>query len=402
VTFRQVVGKRMYGVLVSFGYVKLRKRLSPIKALVVEYVKNFLIFIGLERLLLTRVVEIAPHGDPIDGVTEYQVLFKGEEMKFDDERYYHYLRRSPLFGDCTYRQRDVFVCTIGNAKLDMKTGVICTKDNMLLAESAMEVGRLKISGSYRSFVPRAKILSGAYATIWGIWGRQHYHWWIDCLSRIYSLKKAGLEDFELLMPDDLKPYQKESLSYCLPDKMRVRYLAERNWIQVKSVIFPSFVTWKACGFIPQAHLSYLRERIFEALDVTHDHKYSNRIYISRSGIHRRRVLNEAELIEYLAQFGFKIYQPETLTLEEQVRLFHDADMVVAPHGSALVNLLFSGKIKVLEIFPIATPEPHFFFLSQCLGQKYYYQFHNQKSLHDDFLVDMGEFRRAFSRVMSVR
>jgi len=49
----------------------------------------------------------------------------------------------------------------------------------------------------------------------------------------------------------------------------------------------------------------------------------------------RRIINEHEVIEALATFGFVAYALEEMSFSEQVRLFSQAEMVVAPHGAGL-------------------------------------------------------------------
>ncbi len=65
-----------------------------------------------------------------------------------------------------------------------------------------------------------------------------------------------------------------------------------------------------------------------------------RIYISRRSTKKRRLVNEAELEAQLSARGFKIIQPEQLSVAEQSSMFRRARCVVAPHGAGLTNLIF--------------------------------------------------------------
>jgi capsular polysaccharide biosynthesis protein len=87
-------------------------------------------------------------------------------------------------------------------------------------------------------------------------------------------------------------------------------------------------------------------------------------------------------------------------------------MVVSPHSSGLINLLFAPRLtKVLEISALA-PEPSFFSLSQALGQRYHYLFGKEADrsrifprrsdepqrlrdlINSDFSVDLRELEGA--------
>src|SRR6185369_9154645 len=99
----------------------------------------------------------------------------------------------------------------------------------------------------------------------------------------------------------------------------------------------------------------------------------NRIYISRRAARvGRRILNEGEVLDLLANFGVRSYALETLSLEEQIDLFFDADLVVAPHGAGLTNLLFADGAGVVELHPTAQIMPHYFLLSLAVGHHYRY------------------------------
>ena len=58
-----------------------------------------------------------------------------------------------------------------------------------------------------------------------------------------------------------------------------------------------------------------------------------RLYVSRRQAGRRRVRNEAELMEALAQRGFEAVDLDGATLARQQEMFALAEMVVGPHGA---------------------------------------------------------------------
>lgn len=79
--------------------------------------------------------------------------------------------------------------------------------------------------------------------------------------------------------------------------------------------------------------------------------FGERIYISREGARRRRVLNEAALWGQLEARGFANVRLEALTWSEQIAAFRHAKVVVAPHGAGLANLVFCRPgTRVVEFF----------------------------------------------------
>lgn len=75
-----------------------------------------------------------------------------------------------------------------------------------------------------------------------------------------------------------------------------------------------------------------------------------RYFLSRRNSQWRRMTNESEVIEVVEKLGFKTIFVEDLNLEQQIRLFQEAEFIVAPNGSATSNLIFSNpRIKIILI-----------------------------------------------------
>jgi hypothetical protein len=75
-----------------------------------------------------------------------------------------------------------------------------------------------------------------------------------------------------------------------------------------------------------------------------------RIFLSRRNCTWRKLVNEQEVIERLACLGFRVVFIEEFEFKEQVRIFQRAEFVVAPNGSALLNLLFCNTdVKILVL-----------------------------------------------------
>ncbi len=64
--------------------------------------------------------------------------------------------------------------------------------------------------------------------------------------------------------------------------------------------------------------------------------------------------------------GFVPYTLVKWAFSEQLRLFLQAKLVVAPHGAGLTNMFFSQNIKGIELFG-SFVEPSIFHLSEGLG-----------------------------------
>jgi capsular polysaccharide biosynthesis protein len=120
------------------------------------------------------------------------------------------------------------------------------------------------------------------------------------------------------------------------------------------------------GFDP-VRLNALRQRLVGNANITP----RSRLYISREKCHYRKLRNESEIWPELERRGFEKVFLEDLSLQEQIRKLHSAEIVLGVHGAGFANILFcrSGT-HVIEIQDPEDPNPHFYALASLLGLRY--------------------------------
>ena len=399
-SLRASLGPQAYHLLELCGYRQIRRPLYHARTTIDRLARSVLAHTPLRRRLLCEIENITNIRNTHPDIQDYRVVASAHETPYNDPHDRDFLKNSQCFQDAVYRQPEHFTCTIKNAYINLHHGAVATSDGILLAESAMEQRRMSINGAYRSRRRNSvKKLDGEYTTIWGMWGNQFYHWWLDCLPRVYSLMSLR-QDLPVLLPSSLSSFHQQSLDAILPNSTPTVSIDHDRWFRVDSLVFPSFVTWKACGYLPPGHADYLRNACFEYARVDESVRRSKRLYVSRNNVRRRRVINEDAVIDCLSPLGFEVCHPESMTLAEQIRLFHAAEFVVAPHGSALVNLLFAEKAKVLELFQTQSPQTHFFFLCKSLDHEYLYLMHNEADEHANFTVNLHAFKEQLDKLLN--
>lgn len=188
------------------------------------------------------------------------------------------------------------------------------------------------------------------ATVFMAWGGLHNygHFLIDCLPALVTAMEAGAtERFPTVTPP-LLPWQQEMLSLLLGDAPPPRVI-EAPLVRIKDAVFATAMDHFLHA--PNAPLDRVRDRILAAAAVDAA-AGAKKIYVSRLGSLKRILVNEAELEAALAARGFTIVKPELLSVREQVALFHQADVIVAPAGAALANVLFCRPgAKIIELQP---------------------------------------------------
>src|SRR5262249_42070900 len=116
---------------------------------------------------------------------------------------------------------------------------------------------------------------------------------------------------------------------------------------------------------PRSMVEWLRKRL-PAVDV---HDRPKRIYVTRRTAPDSRPLGDEDLLlPHPEERGFVSIAPEKVSPQEQIDLFAAAEVVVAPHGAALTNLLWlTPGARVLELFHPAYVNAAFWSITQAIG-----------------------------------
>ncbi len=209
--------------------------------------------------------------------------------------------------------------------------------------------RIHIPQPHRTY-PRVESLSGEVAVVTASNQRIYWHWLLDVLPRLMMLDEMGKWPSTLYVQKRL-PFQNETLDYMgVLSKLRIIDCDAVPMISASTLLVPCHQIMEGREF-PEWVCQGLRKKF---LPYSKHNKVgtSCRIYISRALSRQRRISNEDELIPVLRDYGFQIVRLEELPFGEQMGLFKEAEVVVAPNGSGLANLVFCQKgTTVIEIFP---------------------------------------------------
>lgn len=86
----------------------------------------------------------------------------------------------------------------------------------------------------------------------------------------------------------------------------------------------------------------------------------------------RTFRNQSDINKVAEAFGFKIVDPGSKPLKEQVQLFNAAPVVAGAHGAGLTNLIFRNKNRgaLVEIFSPEMGSPHYYMIAREKGFSY--------------------------------
>ena len=95
-------------------------------------------------------------------------------------------------------------------------------------------------------------------------------------------------------------------------------------------------------------IKILKELLIPTISKSKDKK----IYVTREDSTYRKIINEADIMPILRSKGYKVINPQLYQIEEQIRIFSEAEKIIAPHGSNLSNIIFCKEgTNVCEICP---------------------------------------------------
>jgi tetratricopeptide (TPR) repeat protein/capsular polysaccharide biosynthesis protein len=215
-------------------------------------------------------------------------------------------------------------------------------------------------------------IQGRVAVLSGLSGHNYFHWMVDILPRLDLLRQSGIEwktIDKFWINNTIQPFQQETLTALGIPPEKILASDRHSFIQADSLIVPSFAGH--LGWIEPWALEFLR-REFLPIAAFNQAALPKRIYISRAQANHRRVLNETAVMQQLLPLGFVSVMLETLSFAEQVALFAQAELIIAPHGGGLTNILFcSPGTTIVELVAPSYIRHYYWVISDRLKLHHY-------------------------------
>lgn len=310
-----------------------------------------------------------------------------------------------------------FVVTLNNGRCwsdrDQSSQAILTAENQLLGDLSADFPLLspghsdKHPSRHRIFamqsLPAIEPVEGTVAVLAGLTNDMYFHWMFDVLPRFHLLQRSGidLDRIDYFLVNHRLPFQQETLKVLGIPEVKLLDPEEHLHVQATRLIVPSYPGSPA--WMPKWACEWLRDRFLP--EAMMDHPPRNRLYITRQSTRARRVINEADVLEVLEPLGFQWVALESLSVIEQAAWLASAEVVIAPHGGGLTNLVFCQPgTTVIELFSPHYLYPCYWLVSNQVGLKYYYlpgitpegyfwhRFLYPNARIEDILVDLNELR----------
>lgn len=222
----------------------------------------------------------------------------------------------------------------------------------------------------------------------------YWHWTFEWLPRLIRIRKfliesgTGFSDVEFFsIGSPLKRFQKDWFSLLFP--------------QIEPVILPTGLQCDNLTWVnPSFSIHHSPKEIEEISDHILQHSNfkkclsetvsGNLLYVNRGQTRNgRRLVNNKQIAECLIALGFMIVEMDNLSVYEQAALFRQARIIVGPHGSAFVNMMYcTAATHIIELFGPGYVPGHDFILADSCGLHWdYIVGDNNSSEHASFSSD---------------
>lgn len=194
----------------------------------------------------------------------------------------------------------------------------------------------------------------------------YFHWWIDVLARCWVVDNSPYASCQLVSPPLSRRFQHEALDLLGQNVTVMTQPLQR----FRSLTFTRGLTYGSSQNIAPQVVEFARWcRAALELPAT---PTGRKLVLSRKAARGRGIANELELLAALGT-EFESVELEAMGVAEQASLFAQADVVVAPHGAGLTNLLFCNRpTAVVELVQREAPPPYTYRrLARLLGHSYF-------------------------------
>ncbi len=294
-----------------------------------------------------------------------------------------------------------------NIRIYSKFFFSLTEDNYLLAPVSNYYGDDRKSHPAFStmFLPKCKKLKGISLIVRG---GAYWHKMQDGIPILYLADLAGF-DFKkidhFIIQDQIIDNNSIFTRVGIPLEKQVRLYDEKDCYECERLIFASWYDRKGDWY-----KDYLL-KVIQPKRINKD--FPKRIYLSRSRVNTRKVLNEDAVVELLKLYGFKCLHNEDFSIDEQINIFQQATHIISCHGSQLTNIIFCKPgTKICEIRHI-THNIHYrkafhdlsngfnldyYLLYTDRGEKFYDENNNIIETDTHMYIDLNDMRLMLNKM----
>jgi capsular polysaccharide biosynthesis protein len=188
------------------------------------------------------------------------------------------------------------------------------------------------------------------------------HWMCEYLPKYVAARLSGLlPDVPVLIDSHMPASHREALERLYRPVAIIEVPAfrvvhvERLWCAPTLSYYPlhevrnEHFGWDAVSASAERFEPIVRDLQRRLDSIILDTHRGSRVYLARKMSRHRRLMNAAEVETVARELGFEVAFPEDMAFVDQAALLRDAELVIAPEGSAIFLAMFSRPSTTLLI-----------------------------------------------------
>ena len=254
----------------------------------------------------------------------------------------------------------------------------------------------------RETLPPATFIDGRVLVLSATYCDTYYHWLYHVLPKAALLRDVG--GYDKVYARAATGFQQETLRLIGIPEAAVIPASPAAHIQARELVFSSYLS-----LLSEQLRSMLLHFIRDCCRLSSAAGGARKLYISRQdAANGRTMVNEDELMGFLAAEGFDRLVLSEFPFQQQVAIFSSAGFIVGPHGSGMGNAVFSAAgTRMIEIFDPSYVHPCMWRQTANLGIHYAYVLgtgpeHKEQPffwrLKKPMHIDLDKFRRIYKAV----
>tara|TARA_B110000967_G_C18890789_1_gene567227 strand:- start:108 stop:1364 length:1257 start_codon:yes stop_codon:yes gene_type:complete len=223
-----------------------------------------------------------------------------------------------------------------------------------------------------------------------------FHWIFDTLSKMKLIKLSKeFEKIPIIIRSKPNKYQKELLKiFKIKNKI---ITTNKKDIFIKDLYFPSL---PSPPIYDLDTINWIREIFLNHQIKKSSFPSSKRIYISREDASHRKVRNCSKIYAYLKDLGFTKHILSKISIDEQIELFKNAEIVVMPHGSNCLHMVYAPKkCKFIEFQSPSQINNMFACMSLILKQKYGFLIGKNEDRNNNYDISLKNLEKIMQKVL---
>jgi capsular polysaccharide biosynthesis protein len=290
----------------------------------------------------------------------------------------------------------------------LKDGAVIHK-NRLFQQSLADTNRHAKNYTTKFFIkslliyPKRIFLRTPVIIVYDAWSGNLFHWLNDVIPRLI-LSQSSLKSNLLILPESYKSKEYIAFSIEALGITKVEWIPDDSFIFAKTVILPSRIAYSG-NYDKEFTLAVPRMLRKQSPPFS----IGEKVYISRGKAEKRRIVNEAAVVEVVKKLGFACVYLEDYSFEEQIGIASKARIMLSVHGAGLTHMMFMKKRSiVVEMRTKGIPQNNCYFnLADVFNHTYLYLFCDSLNngvdfQNDDLVVNIDELSQTLLLVQGIQ